>query len=131
MAFSFISIKGKFIYWLFISRRLHLTSYVNNLKEGVSKQYLKNGSLREEVNYKRGKKNGLNVFYSLTGNILSIKQYQNGILLMFQYFDKKERVKTQIHFMNGKATRGWRYSISGNITEMKNKDFQELGFKTE
>ena len=51
---------------------------VDKLKDGVCKEYFKNGSLSCEGVYAKGEKTGEWKYYLLTGKLKAIGKYENG-----------------------------------------------------
>jgi len=56
------------------------TTYINGVRNGLSKQYYDNGQLEIIINYKNGKKDGLSEYWFKSGKFSGIRNYKNGKL---------------------------------------------------
>ena len=55
-------------------------TYVNGMKNGVSKKYYENGNVSYEINYENDVLNGISKSYDINGNITCEENYENGVL---------------------------------------------------
>ncbi|MBN1598477.1 MAG: hypothetical protein JW894_09300 [Bacteroidales bacterium] len=74
--------------------------YINDIKEGKSYYYYNNGNLKEEVNYRKNKKEGQSIEYAEDGIIITINRYSKG--------DIVERQKINRYNDEGKKAGEWR-----------------------
>ena len=63
-------------------------TYKNNLAEGVSKMYDKQGKLRVKSNYKQGKLNDVSKVYYADGKLMREMLYQKGRLVANKEFEQ-------------------------------------------
>ncbi|MBA7518801.1 hypothetical protein ES705_10874 [subsurface metagenome] len=79
--------------------------YINDIKEGLSYYYYKDGKIREEINYTRNKKNGISIDYAKDRRIKTIKRYSKGSLVERQrinrYTDNNEKTGIWKEFYEG------------------------------
>jgi antitoxin component YwqK of YwqJK toxin-antitoxin module len=106
--------------------------YVNDKKEGLSYYFYNNGKLKEIVEYKENKKNGVANEYNLEGNLITIQKYSNGVLtdrqkinrlddsslkqgLWQEYFDNG-RLKNEKYYKRGDLNGQYKeYDEKGNL----------------
>jgi antitoxin component YwqK of YwqJK toxin-antitoxin module len=72
----------------------HKELYVNNKKSGISTYYYPNGILKNRINYSENKKEGLSFDYDKLGNLVTIKEFMQDVLITRKYvnrYDREER----------------------------------------
>ena len=91
---------------------------------------LDDGTLRFEVNYKAGKKEGLVKFYFGNRNLAAEANYKNGKLdgLRKTYY-QNGRLKSKIVFKEGKAISGFIYNEYGEKREMTNAQLHNMNMR--
>ncbi len=55
-------------------------TYVNGMKNGISKNYYENGNISYETNYENDVLNGISKSYDINGNVTCEENYENGVL---------------------------------------------------
>lgn len=106
--------------------------YVNDKKEGLSLYYFPNGMLREEIMYSMNRRNGISREYDMNGNLITIYQYNNGVLVerekinrtdeggykqgVWKTFFPNGKVQTEIHYSDGLLNGPYKeYDQDGNV----------------
>jgi uncharacterized protein len=104
--------------------------FINDKKEGLSKDFYENGKIKEEAAYKNNSKNGLAKEYNEDGLIITLNTYKNGVLIDRQKINRKDSngLKQGIwieYFADGKAKKETNYR--DDILEGSYKEYDENG----
>lgn len=69
-------------------------NFKNGRKHGISKEYFKNGQLRDSLNYKNGMPDGVLNAYNSNGDLLTRRRYKNGLLTGFsEWYEDRELIQ--------------------------------------
>lgn len=104
--------------------------YINDKKEGLSIYYHPNGQIKEEVQYINSKRNGLSKEYDDKGNVITIMNYNNGILTereKINRFDERglKQGVWRTYYSNGKIKSEINYK--DNVLDGSFKEYDENG----
>ncbi len=105
-------------------------NYKAGKKEGLVKFYFGNRNLAAEANYKNGKLDGLRKMYYGNGNLQTEENYKNGKLdgLRKTYY-QNGRLKSKIVFKEGKVISGFIYNEYGEKREMTNAQLHNMNMR--
>lgn len=81
-------------------------NFVNNIKQGVSKEFYLSGKLLKTTFYKNGLEDGYSVSYAEDGRIIELDKYQSGFLKNRQYINRIDE--------NGLKTGIWKEFYPGD-----------------
>jgi antitoxin component YwqK of YwqJK toxin-antitoxin module len=107
--------------------------YVNDCREGKSIYYYPNGQIKEDVNYKNNKRDGISREFDLRGNLITILQYNNGLLTererinrldkeglkqgIWKTFYENGRLKTEAYYTDNLLNGAYKeYNENGNVS---------------
>jgi uncharacterized protein len=107
--------------------------YVNDKKEGLSVYYHPNGQVKEEAQYINNKRNGLSKEYDDKGNVITIINYNNGILTerekinrldekglkqgVWRTYYNNERIKSEMNYKNNMLDGPYKeFDDKGNVS---------------
>ncbi|MBL4678589.1 MAG: tetratricopeptide repeat protein [Mucilaginibacter sp.] len=62
-------------------------NYVGQVEDGLHQSYYANGQLSETYNVKKGKTDGEMIYYSKTGKVYSVVDYENDVIKAVKYLD--------------------------------------------
>lgn len=98
--------------------------YLNNLKNGLSDYFYRNGNVRLSVNYVQGEKHGIAREYNEQGRLISIIDYRHGKAIDVESINRyKDSVKVGVwkeFYPNGKIKREMNYTngeLNGMVKE--------------
>ncbi len=103
--------------------------YLNDKKEGKSFYYFNDGKIREEINYKEGKKEDEAREYNKQGNLTTIMKYHNNYIISREKVNRtdsegKKQGAWKMFFENGKTFREMHYidnELDGTYKEYNDK----------
>jgi antitoxin component YwqK of YwqJK toxin-antitoxin module len=108
-------------------------NYENDIKEGISTSYYKDGKVKETIPFVAGKEDGQGFEYDPNGTVLTITQYKMGFIQRSEIINRKDKnglkqglwkefypngmVKNEVTYTDGKMS-GYlkEYSIRGSLT---------------
>jgi len=77
----------------------HEVNYINDKKEGIQKEYFKNGVVALKVNYKNNKKEGMQEEYTIDNKLFTKVNYINNYKEGYQYwYDKQGNIINKIFY---------------------------------
>ncbi|WP_100615540.1 toxin-antitoxin system YwqK family antitoxin [Confluentibacter citreus] len=83
--------------------------------------YYINGQVSQKENYKKGKLNGVSVWYSEDNVIIKEYTYVDGLLHgLSKFYDPKGQLVTEGFYKNDQKSGTWKYYEAGKLTEEKN-----------
>ena len=96
--------------------------YLKGKKNGIGKEYYKDGKLKFEGEYLNGKRNGIGKRYYNDGKLLSEGEYLNGEKIgIFKKYYSDGKLLSEGEYLNGKKWNIKEYDKNGNIiNELKN-----------
>jgi uncharacterized protein len=97
-------------------------NFINDVKEGYTRNYYKNGVLKMEIPFVKGLEQGLGKEYSADGNIITIIEYKKGFIV--------DRMKINRYDQNNHKQGKWyTFYDNGNVkTEGIYKDDKKNGY---
>jgi antitoxin component YwqK of YwqJK toxin-antitoxin module len=108
-------------------------NYENDVKEGLTTTYYKDGKIKETIPFVAGKEEGQGFEYDPDGTILTLTQYKMGFIQKSEIINRKDKnglkqglwkefypngmVKTEVTYTDGKMS-GYlkEYSLKGSLT---------------
>ncbi|MCF8218028.1 MAG: hypothetical protein K9J21_03480 [Bacteroidales bacterium] len=110
--------------------------FKDGVKDGWSKVFFPDSTLKREVKYVDGKKDGFEKEYDREGNIVTLKKYDQGFLVSREFINRRDKqgrkqgpwktfynngnLKTSVTYLNGKKNGIYKkYNKNGGLVEIK------------
>ncbi|NJK96253.1 MAG: hypothetical protein HC905_16260 [Bacteroidales bacterium] len=104
--------------------------FVNDKKEGISYYYFEDGSVKEIINYKNGKRNGAGKEFNREGNVITLYEFYNDYMIERQYVNRYnnggQKQGTWIDLYDDGKIKSEKYYKNDTITGYA-KEFNERG----